>query len=321
MTASRLRVRVADKATEALDICSLKLVAADAGVLPAFLAGSHIDVDLPNGCTRQYSLCNSPAASDHYLISVLREPMSRGGSQVVHGAVAKGDILAISAPKNHFSLAEEASHSLLLAGGIGVTPILCMAESLSLAKSSFEMHYCTRSRARAAFHDRIMAASYRDCVQFHYDDGPATQKLNIGALLSAPVSGTHLYVCGPKGFMDAVLQCAFSSGWSSDSIHYEFFSATPSSADEQSGFHVRLASSGKLIFVPSDKTITEALSEAGVTITTSCEQGVCGTCLTRVIEGIPDHRDMYLTPEERARNDQLTPCCSRAKSSLLVLDI
>ncbi len=316
-----LNVRVARKTVEAEGICSFELVAADGRPLPAFSAGSHVDVQLPGGLTRQYSLCNDPAESHRYLIAVLDDPASRGGSRAMHAQVHEGDALVISPPKNHFALAHEARRHLLLAGGIGVTPILCMAERLAIAGAAFEMHYCTRSPARTAFRQRIAASRFADRVRFHFDDGDAAQKLDIPALLARPEPGVHLYVCGPKGFMDAVLGSARAQGWPERQLHYEFFSAEVVKSDADAAFEVQLASSGRVIVVPADQTCAQALAAAGIELATSCEQGICGTCLTRVLEGQPDHRDMYLTPEEQAAGDQFTPCCSRAKSARLVLDL
>ncbi|WP_114971463.1 PDR/VanB family oxidoreductase [Rhodoferax ferrireducens] len=318
---STLSVRVARKATEAADICTFELVDVNGGPLPAFSAGSHVDVALPNGLTRQYSLCNDPKETHRYLIGVLRDPASRGGSQAMHEQVGEGQLLQISAPKNHFPLAHDATRSLLLAGGIGVTPILCMAERLAITGADFEMHYSTRSRERMAFYERIASSAYASQVHFHFDDGGADQKLDLAALLVAPQIGVHLYVCGPKGFMDAVLGTARAQGWPESQLHYEFFAAEVAKSESDASFEVKLASSGRIIRVPKDQTVTQALSAAGVEVQTSCEQGVCGTCLTRVLEGLPDHKDMYLTPEEQAANDQFTPCCSRSKTPLLVLDL
>jgi vanillate O-demethylase ferredoxin subunit len=316
-----LRVRVARKTIEAQDICSFELVRVDGGPLPAFSAGSHIDVHVPGGPVRQYSLCNDPAESHRYLIGVLKDPATRGGSQAMHDRVHEGDELDISAPKNHFALPHDAGHHLLLAGGIGVTPILCMAERLSTTGASFAMHYCTRSKERTAFFNRIAAAPFATRVTHHFDDGPAAQKLDIGALMATPQPGTHVYVCGPKGFMDAVLGAARAAGWPEAQLHYEFFTAAPVTHAGDGCFEVQLASSGRVIPVAADQTVVQALAAAGVAVMTSCEQGVCGTCLTRVLEGEPDHRDLYLSPEEQAANDQFTPCCSRARSARLVLDL
>lgn len=316
-----ISVRVARKQQEAADICTYELVALDGGPLPAFSAGSHVDVHLPGGLTRQYSLCNDPTESHRYLIGVLRDPASRGGSAAMHDLVAEGQLLQISAPANHFPLAHDASKHLLLAGGIGVTPILCMAERLANTGADFEMHYCTRSPERTAFHQRIAGAAFAAQVHFHFDDGAPEQKLDLAALLSAPAGGVHLYVCGPKGFMDAVLNTAREKGWPEAQLHYEFFAGTVTPSDSDASFEVQIASSGKIVVVPRDKTVVQALADAGIEVQMSCEQGVCGTCLTRVIEGIPDHKDLYLTPEEQAANDQFTPCCSRSKTPRLVLDL
>ena len=320
-SAQTLQVRVARKAVEAEDIVTLELVATDGKALPAFSAGSHVDVHLPNNITRQYSLCNDPQETHRYLIGVLRDPASRGGSQAVHELVKEGDVLTISAPRNHFGLVHEAKKSLLLAGGIGVTPILCMAERLAITGAEFEMHYATRAPARTAFRARIAAASFAPRVQFHFDDGAADQKLDLPRLLAQREAGTHLYVCGPKGFMDAVLGTARAQGWPEAQLHFEFFGADVAKSDNDASFEIKLASSGRIVMVPKDKTVTQALAEAGVEILMSCEQGVCGTCLTRVLEGVPDHKDSYLTPEEQAANDQFLPCCSRSKTPQLVLDL
>jgi vanillate monooxygenase ferredoxin subunit len=316
-----LTVRVARKATIATDICTLELETTDGSALPAFSAGSHIDVHLPGGITRQYSLCNDSKETHRYMIGVLRDPASRGGSSTVHDGVSEGQTLQISTPKNHFPLASDAKHSLLLAGGIGVTPLLCMAERLAIMGADFQMHYCTRSEERTAFMQRIRQSSFARQVHFHHDDGAAMQKLDLAELLETPQPGMHIYVCGPKGFMDAALTLARAAGWPAHQLHYEFFGAEVAKSDTDASFAVKLASSGRIVLVPHDMTVAQALAKAGVEVQTSCEQGVCGTCLTRVLEGEPDHKDMYLTPEEQAANDQFTPCCSRSKTPVLVLDL
>jgi vanillate O-demethylase ferredoxin subunit len=316
-----LRVRVVRRTAEADGICSFELVPVASGMLPAFTAGAHVDVQVPGGPVRQYSLCNSPAETQRYLIAVLREPASRGGSAGLHERLREGDVLDISAPKNHFTLAEDAASHVLLAGGIGVTPILAMAERLHALGADFAMHYCTRTRSRTAFVGRLAAAPFAGRVQLHVDDGPADQRLDLAALLATPVPGRHLYVCGPQGFMDAVLGTAHARGWPQAQLHHEFFSAAPVDSTGDRAFEVQLARSGQVVRVPAGRSVVHALADAGVFITTSCEQGVCGTCLTRVVDGTPDHRDQYLTPEEQAAGDQFLPCCSRAKTARLVLDL
>lgn len=321
MKQQTLAVRVARKVVEAQDICTFELVPVDGGTLPAFSAGSHIDVHLPGDLVRQYSLCNDPADSHRYMIGVLKDAATRGGSRAMHERVHEGDRLEISTPRNHFLLAHEAQRHLLLAGGIGITPILCMAERLSATGAAFELHYGTRSRQRTAFLERIERSNFAPKVHFHFDDGEAAQKMDLATLLSAPQAGTHVYVCGPQGFIDAALGLARAAGWPAAQLHYEFFGAAPTASADDGSFEVQLASSGRVIAVAKDQSVVQALAAAGVEVMTSCEQGVCGTCLTRVLEGEPDHRDQYLTPEEQAANDQFTPCCSRAKSARLVLDL
>lgn len=317
----QLSVRVARKAVEAEGICSFELVAADGAPLPAFSAGAHIDVHLPGGLTRQYSLCNPPAETHRYRIAVLRDAASRGGSLAMHDQVHEGDLLTISVPRNHFPLAPQAASHLLLAGGIGITPLLCMAEHLAATGGDFELHACTRSKARTAFAERIGRSAFAARVHWHFDDGDGAPPIDIAAVLGSPGAGRHLYVCGPQGFMDAVLRQARAHGWPADHLHHEFFAAAPVDANGNRPFEVRLAGSGRVIAVPADRSVVQALADAGVNLPTSCEQGVCGTCLTRVIDGEPEHRDQYLTPEEQAANDQFLPCCSRSQSARLVLDL
>jgi vanillate O-demethylase ferredoxin subunit len=313
-------VRIAAKVMEARDIYSFDLVAADGEPLQRFSAGAHIDVHLPAGLVRQYSLCNNPTETQRYQIAVLRDANSRGGSAAMH-ALQVGQTIDISAPKNHFPLVHDAHHSVLLAGGIGITPLLCMAEQLANLGASFELHYCTRSVDHAAFSRRIGSSSFADRVHAHHDDGPQTQKLDLATMLASPDNGNHLYVCGPSGFMDWVLESARIAGWLEECLHREYFAAAPVDTRGDGSFEVQIASTGKLIRVEADQTVIAALSAHGIKVPTSCEQGVCGACVTQVLEGTPEHRDMYLTPEEQARGDQFTPCCSRSRSPTLVLDL
>ncbi len=315
---TQLQVKVLSRTEIAEGIACFELGRADGGALPAFSAGSHIDVNLPGGLVRQYSLCNDSAHSHHYRIAVLRDAASRGGSVAMHEQVREGDTIAISEPRNHFPL-EHAPHTLLLAGGIGITPLLCMAQRLAATGGRFELHYSTRSLARTAFRDEV--AAFGERARLHLDDGDAAQRLDLPAVLAAQPEGTRLYVCGPAGFIDHVVTTAKARGWPADRLHLEYFGAAPQDTTGDRAFQVRLASSGQTIDVAADQTVVQALSAAGVEVMVSCEQGVCGTCLTRVLEGECDHRDLYLTDEEKAANDQFTPCCSRARSQVLVLDL
>lgn len=313
-------VRVERKASEADGICSYELVRLDGAPLPPFEAGAHIDVHLGDKLVRQYSLCNPPGETHRYQIGVLRDANSRGGSQAMHDHIDTGSKLTISAPKNHFPLVE-ARRTLLFAGGIGITPILAMAEALAVKGAAFEMHYSARSPERAAFRERLAASHLAGQVHFHYDSGDDAQKLDLAALLANPDAGTHLYVCGPQGFIDHVLGAARGLGWPPAQLHVEYFSAAAVDTGGDQAFEVKLASNGRIVTVPAGTTVLKALEAEGIEIAYSCEEGVCGTCLTRVLEGVPEHRDMYLTEEEQAANDQFTPCCSRAKTPMLVLDL
>lgn len=310
---------VTKKILAADDIFSFHLVRADGASLPEFSAGAHIDVQLPNGLVRQYSIHSSPEDTLRYEIAVLLDPSSRGGSRAMHELLHEGTRVIISEPRNLFPLTPDAKRSLLFAGGIGVTPILCMAQRLNKLGSSFEMHYCSRSRSRAAFVDRIQASGFAEAVTCYYDD--EGEKFNSKSVLGSYIAGDHLYVCGPTGFLEFVLSEARALGWPEESLHREYFAAPIQKPSQGNTFEIRLASSGQYFVIPAESTVAEVLLEAGIDIPLSCEQGVCGTCLTRVLEGEPDHRDMFLTKEERAKNNQFTPCCSRSKSPVLVLDL
>ncbi|WP_097303096.1 PDR/VanB family oxidoreductase [Pseudomonas chlororaphis] len=313
-------VVVVSRNDEAQDICSYELASADDSPLPAFSAGAHIDVHLPGGLIRQYSLCNHPEERHRYLIGVLKDPASRGGSLAMHKQIQPGTRLNISEPRNLFPLAHEARRSLLFAGGIGITPILCMAERLAHSGADFELHYCARSRERAAFVQRLCSSSFADRVFLHFDQEPETA-LDAAKVLAAPRNDVHVYVCGPDGFMQHVLDTAKAAGWQEPCLHREYFAAAPVDTHADGSFSVKVASSGQVFEVPADKSVVQVLESHGIEIAMSCEQGICGTCLTRVLEGVPEHRDLFLTEDEQARNDQFTPCCSRSKTPLLVLDI
>lgn len=315
------QVNVSRKTHEAEGVCSFELRPAAGGLLPAFEAGAHIDVHVPGGLIRQYSLCNDPRDRDRYLIGVLQEPCSRGGSQAMHTAVEQGQTLTIGAPRNLFRLQPGATRHLLFAGGIGITPMLAMAHALSYQGADFELHYCFRSRDRAAFLQVLADASFAERIRLHDDSGPQEQRLDIHSVLASADAGTHLYVCGPAGFMNHVLTAGDAAGWPQARLHREFFAAPPTDPAQDSAFEVVLASSGKTFTIPADRSVFEVLDEAGIYLETSCEQGVCGTCMTRVLEGIPEHRDQFMSTDEHARNDHFTPCCSRSKTPRLVLDL
>ncbi|RTL56874.1 MAG: oxidoreductase [Rhodocyclaceae bacterium] len=314
-------VEVVNKKILAEGIAQYDLMPVERNSLPMCSAGAHIDVYLPNGIIRQYSLCEIRPEADKYVIAVLLDPKSRGGSRWMHEELSIGAQLRISEPKNLFPLNMNAKKFIFLAGGIGITPILAMAYAVESIGGVFELHYCARSKKKMAFHDRIAQSAFKGKAHFYWDDEKNTRALQLNELLSHPSPDVHLYVCGPKGFIDAAVLAAAEMKWSKKNVHFEHFSNAAVNSENGGVFSVRLASSGKCISVGSKETIAAALRREGVTVPLSCEQGVCGTCLIPVISGVPDHRDLYLSDNEKARNDKITVCCSRSLSAELVLDL
>lgn len=296
----------------------IDLLLKNGGNLPTFEAGAHVDVHLPSGHTRQYSLCGDPANAAIYRLGVLKDPQSRGGSVGVHNALHEGVAVNISYPRNHFPLDLTANRSILIGGGIGVTPLLAMAYVLKAQGKTFELHYCGRSRSRSAFLDELERSDFADVVFTHFDDEPES-KLNLETVLGQAQEGIHIYTCGPSGFMDWVINIALTVGYPDTQIHREYFQADVDNSG--ASFEVVAARSGKTVTVAEGQTILQALAGVGIDIEISCEQGVCGTCLCDVIDGEPDHRDVYFTEDEKAANDAILVCCSRSKSPKLVLDI
>lgn len=316
----RIAVRIRRRRREVNAIVSIELEASAGGPLPGFTAGAHIDLVLPSGLIRQYSLCSDPQDTATYRIAVLLEPESRGGSREVH-ALAAGQELSIGAPRNHFPLAGEHDSAVLIAGGIGVTPIMTMAQALDRQGVPFAFHYLTRSRAGTAFRKELQAGSLASRLHLRHDDEeglptPAELERRIGP----PATGRHLYICGPRPLIAACQDAARQAGWPDDAVHVEHFKA----ADEPvSGNPVtlHLARRGLTVEVPGDRTLARALAEAGVEVPVSCEQGICGTCVVAVTAGLPEHRDSFLDEDERAQGDRIALCCSRALSPALTLDL
>jgi vanillate O-demethylase ferredoxin subunit len=316
-----IEVVVTRRHDEAEGIRSFELAAADCSALAAFEPGAHVEVHLPRGLVRAYSLCPEPAQAGRYLIAVLREPASRGGSAAMH-ALQAGDRLQIGTPRNLFALVPAAGQSLLFAGGIGITPLLAMAEHLQRRGEPWRLHYCARSASRMAFAERIRGGALAEHSQLHFDDGGPEQKLDLDRDLGPQRPGVHVYVCGPAGFMDFVLSGASARGWPDEQLHREYFSApVPADAAGDTPFEVQIGRSGITCTVPAGRSVVDVLAERGIEIPVSCEQGVCGTCVTRVLDGVPDHRDAFLTDAEHAANHCFTPCCSRARSARLMLDL
>ena len=301
------------------NVVVLELAAVDGRALPRFAAGAHVDLHLAPDLVRQYSLCGDPAQANVYRLGVLKDNQSRGGSVAVHEQLQPGTPMRISAPRNLFPLAGNAQRSILLGGGIGITPMIAMAHALHAQGQPFELHYRGRSRSRCAFVDELLAAPFAASVFTHFSDEGPEQQLDLARVLGPGTPGVHLYTCGPTGFMDWVIEGARQQGFDEQHIHHEYFQAE---VDTSGGsFEVVAARSGKTVQVQAGQTLTAALREVGVKVEVSCEQGVCGTCLCDVLEGEPDHRDHYLTDEEKQSNEQIVLCCSRARGKRLVLDI
>jgi ferredoxin-NADP reductase len=319
-TINTLQAWVHTLSHEADDIISVDLRPAPDVVFPAFAAGSHIDLHLPNGMVRSYSLCNNSQERHRYVVGVLKDRASRGGSRCVHEQLRVGMRITISEPRNLFALHEDATHSVLVAGGIGVTPVLCMARRLKDLGKSFEFLYFARSRKSAAFVAEIEALGVP--VTWHFDDekgGPPDLKALLG---KRPVTASeHYYACGPAVMLDNFEKTCAALGHAN--AHIERFTAVEVAAadDAKTTFTVELRRSGQMFEVTPDTTLHKRLIEIKADVPFSCEEGICGSCETKVLEGVPDHRDMVLTDAERAANKAMMVCVSGCKSDRLVLDI
>lgn len=304
-------------------ICGLELVAQDGAPLGDVEPGAHVEFILERAgqppMIRQYSMCNAPGENDAYVFGIKKEPSSRGGSLHLH-ALHEGSQLNLGATRNHFPLSPDARSHLLLAGGIGITPLLSMMQALSAKGASYELHYFVRGPEHVAFNERLDTARKEGRLIVHAGLDPRQTRKTLEELLQRPADGAHAYCCGPGVFMDTVEEIA-SWNWPGDRVHFERFQADvkPQSQEDQR-FTVVLKKSGKSCRVEPGETIVSALGKIGCEVDTSCEQGVCGTCLTKVLEGTPDHRDAYLSKTERQANNQILLCVSRSLSPVLVID-
>lgn len=316
-----IEVEVTHRRIDAEGIVLLELTPTNGTGLPEYSPGAHVDMHLGNGLTRQYSLCGRATDKKSYTVAIQREVESRGGSSHVHDHIEVGSKLKIGSPRNLFSLDPSARRVILFAGGIGITPIISMAEELHASGVEFAMHYCARSRTRMALLDRIIGTPIGHSSFLHADDEPDTKLSDTSSAIGAPTEATHLYVCGPNGFMDHVLKTAGELGWPASQLHQESFSAPAIVESQEKGFELLLARSGRVVTVSPTQTAADALLEAGVDVSIACGQGICGTCITPVLDGLPDHRDMCLSSVDHECNDKFTPCCSRSRSGRLVLDL
>ncbi|QGU05168.1 PDR/VanB family oxidoreductase [Corynebacterium comes] len=313
---SLIDVVVSDIVQETPTIKSFYLTLPDGSPVGHYSPGAHIDVVGPTSLTRQYSLCGRPDGDDAYLFAVKREEGGRGGSEALH-ELQVGDRLKVSEPRNLMTIAEEGAHHVLVAGGIGITPMLSLSRYMDVRGISFELHYYARSEEEAAFLP-ILTEKCPDKLHTHLGVDRDTQGKNLASMVDGLPEGTHLYVCGPAPFMDQVRMVA-AEKLPEDAIHFENFKPAETGGDqENTEFDVELE--GETYHVPADRSIVEVLNEAGCDIATSCEEGICGTCIMEVLEGTPEHRDSVLTKSEREAGETMAVCVSRTRDPKLVLE-
>lgn len=314
----QLRVSKTESAARGIQRIELRHPLGD--LLPSFTAGAHIPVRTPSGAMRRYSLCNDPGENDRYVIAVKREDHGRGGSRSLVDSATPGLVLDVGSPENLFALDPKASSFVLIAGGIGITPMMAMARHLlGEDERPFNLYYLTRDEAVSAFIEELRSPPFAPHVVIHHDGGDPERTFDLWPVLEKPgsVTGRHVYCCGPTPLMDAVRD--MSGHWPSSTVHFESFGADLKPHEDDQPFEVQLQRSGTVFTVPIGQSILETLREQGVHVPSSCESGTCGSCKTRLIEGEPDHRDLVLMQEER--NDYVMVCVSRAKSPRLVPDL
>ncbi|MBP6020676.1 MAG: oxidoreductase [Burkholderiaceae bacterium] len=316
-----LKLLVRSIRLEARNIHSFELVDPDGRELPPFEAGAHIDVCLPNGLIRQYSLYNPPWDRSGYRIAVLEVENSRGGSLAMHHEIRVGDMLQIDGPRNLFPLHQDSDHSILIAAGIGITPLLAMLNQLEKDNRSYELHYCTKTPVHTAFLEQLEKSIRSGRTRIYHDNGDPSKGLQLSKLLSTRSEDTHLYYCGPPGFMEAVKNA--TTDWPSHTVHSEYFAApkavTQSDVEPVQEFEVLLDRSQVAVRVMADESILNAVRKAGIECTSSCETGVCGACRVRYLQGTPEHHDYILSDEEK--EEYVLICCARSSSKYLVLDL
>lgn len=315
-TAALIVVRLIKIEYAARNIHLFELARPDGGPLPPADPGSHIDLHLPNGMTRQYSLTRCEPAPTSYVVGIKRDEAGRGGSRVIFDDLRVAQTLLISAPRNNFPLVEQAAHIVLFAGGIGITPIWAMVQQLAAQGRSFELHYGGRSRSEMAF---VHALEEMPNVTLHCDDENSCKFLDIRAIVAAAVTkDAHFYCCGPAPML-AAFDVA-TAHLPPAQVHVEYFTAKEEK-NLAGGYTVQLARSNREVLVQPGQSILQALREIGMTVPHSCEQGLCGACETKVLAGQPDHRDSILTDADRAANKSMMICCSGSLGGRLVLDI
>ncbi|NDZ78350.1 oxidoreductase [Streptomyces sp. SID10853] len=314
-----IRVTVSETTAETSKVKCFRLRRSDGRPFAPYEAGAHVDVLGPGGTTRQYSLCGPPDEVGSYLIAVKREECSRGGSAALHDQIEAGDELTISEPRNLFGIEPTARRHVLLAAGIGITPLLSMAHRLRRTGSPFRLHYFATSRESAAFVPLLESPAFSADAEFHFGVERSEQPRVLAEVLSDVDCGTHIYTCGPKEFMRRVADAATGSP-AADHVHCEHFQAQEPTADAGGEFEVEL-DTGEVFRVPPGRSIVEVLEDGGIMVDTSCREGICGTCVLTVLDGVPEHRDNCLTRKEKEAGEQIAACVSRARTGRLVLEL
>lgn len=317
----RFEVKVHSITAAADDIHTFDLRPVE-GTLPPFEPGSHVDVHLPTGVVRSYSLMNDSSEHHRYVLGISRDRASRGGSAWLHDALRVSARLHISAPRNNFRLDETAAHSILIAGGIGITPLWSMVQRLERLQKPWTFYYSARTRQSAALVgelEGLAASSNVGKLILNFDQQSGGKMLDLPSIVMDAPLDAHFYCCGPIPMLDAFIEACKS--FAAENVHYEYFTPKDSTTLEHGGFMVLLSRSGKRIQVEKDQTILDAVRAEGIAVPSSCEQGICGACETKVLQGVPEHRDLVLSAKERSSNEVMMICCSGSNSSLLVLDI
>ncbi|MDQ0381572.1 PDR/VanB family oxidoreductase [Amycolatopsis thermophila] len=310
-----LPLRVVRVSWEADGVVGLRLAAPDGGPLPPWEPGAHLDIRLPSGLTRQYSLCGDPGERHHYDIAVRLEDAGRGGSAEIHGTALVGRELVVSEIRNHFPL-QTAEEYLLIAGGIGITPLLPMVRALAARGLPWSLVYCGRGAETMPFREQLSALGG---ARVRFVDTAREPRPDLKELVGRLGPGAAVYCCGPNSLLDGVTEVCEAAGVRCETEHFGAATRTDDgSADE---VELELRRSGLTVVADGDTTLLEAIRAAGVEIESDCEEGYCGTCETRVLDGVPDHRDVVLSKTERASGQTFLPCVSRACGRRLVLDL
>lgn len=319
-----MRAKVVAVTEETSAVKLFELVSTSGQRLPPHTAGAHVSVHvkLNDGAADQrcYSILNPPTYSGFYQIAVQREKEGRGGSAYMHDVVRTGDLIEIEEPKNHFPLAEDAKEHLLIAGGIGITPILCMAKTLALDATPFALHYAAREPQLMPFKKEVLGVCGKR-AKLWFDGGDPAKGIDLPSLLGKRRDGLHTYVCGPAGMIETVLALCRENGWPESAVHFELFNNPQATQQGDQAIEVTLLRSGVTLSVKPGVSILDAIIASGIEADYDCKVGECGTCLTAVLEGVPEHRDYYLNARERAEGKSICTCVSWSSSPRLVLDV